>query len=135
MDIKGILDRPYSTWCGIKRRCNKSNSHDYSRYGGRGITYDKKWETFEGFWNDMGPGYSDNLEIDRIDNDGDYTKENCRWVTHKEQMSNYSRNRIFELDGIKKTMKQWAEYKGINYQTFASRINKYKMSFKEALNK
>jgi hypothetical protein len=72
----------YSTWEHIKRRCNNPKNHKYHRYGGRGITYDKKWETFEGFYEDMGSTYKEGLQIDRIDNDGNYTKENCEWVNN-----------------------------------------------------
>lgn len=76
----------------MKYRCNDLEDVDY---GGRGITYDSKWESFEGFWEDMQEGYADNLEIDRIDVDGPYTKENCKWsdnVTQAYRQRKYKNN-------------------------------------------
>lgn len=71
--------RPYRIWSGMKTRCNNSDVKEYPDYGGRGITYDPKWETFEGFWEDMQEGYSDDLTIDRNDTNGNYEKSNCSW--------------------------------------------------------
>jgi len=71
--------RPYRIWVGMKTRCNNSEVREYPDYGGRGITYDPKWETFEGFWEDMAEGYSDELTIDRNDTNGNYEKSNCSW--------------------------------------------------------
>lgn len=84
--------RPYRIWGLLKSRCN-DDPRGY--YGDRGISYPSKWETFEGFWEDMSEGYSDELTLDRIDVNGDYCKENCRWVEHSLQQFNkrkYKRN-------------------------------------------
>ena len=72
--------RPYRIWVGMKTRCNNSKAREYPDYGGRGITYCAKWETFEGFWQDMKECYSDLLTIDRTDTNGNYQKDNCEWV-------------------------------------------------------
>lgn len=73
--------RPYRIWTGMKTRCNNEDVREYPDYGGRGITYDPKWETFIGFWEDMKEGYQDHLTIDRTDTNGNYCKANCAWET------------------------------------------------------
>lgn len=80
--------KQYEAWAGIKRRCNNPTNSAYPDYGGRGISYDPKWETFEGFWLDMEEGYSDELSLDRIDVNGNYSKENCRWASNSVQAHN-----------------------------------------------
>jgi len=77
----------YNTWQGLKNRCNCPKEQDAPHYKDKGITYDAKWETFEGFIEDMGlcpPG----LQLDRIDTEGNYTKANCRWVSSTVNMRN-----------------------------------------------
>lgn len=73
--------RQYQCWSDMKTRCDNPDNKYYHRYGGRGITYCDKWKTFEGFWEDMQHGYSDDLTLNRRDNDGMYCKENCCWDT------------------------------------------------------
>lgn len=77
----------YTIWRGIKKRCNLPSHPSYRWYGGQGISYDPKWETFLGFLEDMGerPG---EMTIDRINPALNYTKENCRWVTIQENLKN-----------------------------------------------
>ena len=67
--------RQYQCWADMKTRCDNADHKWYSYYGGRGITYSPEWATFEGFWKDMSIGYSDELTLNRRNNDGDYTKE------------------------------------------------------------
>ena len=80
--------RQYDSWRGMVRRVSDIKDQYYMGYGGRGITYDPKWETFEGFWEDMSEGYSDELTLDRIDVNGNYCKENCRWASTSVQNHN-----------------------------------------------
>ena len=83
--------RPHGIWGSMKNRCN---SEDFKDCGIRGITYTTDWETFEGFWKDMEEGYADDLELDRIDVNGNYTKENCRWVSKSTQQYNRRKSKL-----------------------------------------
>lgn len=83
----------YRTWSSMRQRCFNKNNDRYNQYGGRGITVCKDWEVFDVFLADMGQR-PEGTSIDRIDVDGDYNKENCRWATPKEQMRNRSIHKL-----------------------------------------
>lgn len=80
--------RPYIIHGHMKNRCNNPKEAGYLQYGGRGIIYDPKWESFEKFWEDMSQGYADHLELDRVDSNGNYCKQNCRWADSNLQAFN-----------------------------------------------
>lgn len=81
--------RVYNVWCKMISRCEVSTNNRYNRYGGRGITVCERWRnSFELFLEDMGEPPTNKHSLDRINNDGNYCKENCRWATYKEQANN-----------------------------------------------
>ena len=79
--------RLYSVWHGLRGRCNCPTDKRYHRYGGRGIRVCERWDMFENFYADMGPTYKEGLSIDRINPSGDYTPENCQWLSMSENMA------------------------------------------------
>jgi hypothetical protein len=94
--------RFYRIWEDMKKRCNNPQSKHFNRYGGRGIKYDEKWEKFEGFKSDMFESYSNDLTLDRIDNDGNYNKENCQWIPGPENAGKNHRGRKQSEEQIRK---------------------------------
>lgn len=104
----------HNSWVGMKQRCNYPGHSEYHRYGGRGITFDPRWNDFAAFLADMGtkpPGTS----LDRIDNDGHYCRANCRWATREQQSSNTIKNIFVEWRGQRYTLMQLATHLNVNY--------------------
>lgn len=112
----------YSLWLGIRSRCNNPNSGNYQNYGGRGIYVSPLWDDPAAFIRDMGPKPTPQHTLDRIDNDGPYSPENCRWATRKEQNNNKRSNRWVEAFGKNQTVPQWAEESGIPAPTIRRRL-------------
>lgn len=120
----GLSHTPeYVVWCAMKQRCNYTKNKRFDRYGGRGIAICERWKDFANFYADMGER-PEGMSLDRVNSDGDYTPENCRWATCSEQMSNTSRTRKYEMNGFVLSMKQWSEKLGINYWTLRKRLDK-----------
>jgi len=131
-----IINTPvYKVWENMKSRClnTNKNSDDYKRYRGRGIKICKQWMEFKNFYADMGKKPK-GLTLERIDNNGDYCKENCRWATKREQANNTRRNRLITYNSKTKTVAQWARVAGVKYTTFWVRLYKLNWSLKRALN-
>lgn len=126
--------RLYNIWCGMKNRCyNKKDAH-YPRWGGRGIIVCSEWLlAFDNFqkWA-MHNGYADDLSIDRIDNDGNYCPDNCRWIPMSEQNNNQRSNRLITYKGQTMNLKKWSDKLGINYGTLLSRLDESKWSVEKA---
>ena len=121
----------YKIYKSIKNRCGNSKDNAYSSYGGRGIK--NLWTTFEDFYRDMGDVPTPLHSIDRINNDGNYCKENCRWATRKEQCNNRRSNVPIEFRGRTQNMKQWAEEIGISHKLLWDRIRNAKWSVEKSL--
>jgi hypothetical protein len=95
----------------------------YARYGGRGITVCERWlNSFENFYADMGPKPSPKHSIERQNNDGDYTPENCCWATYTEQNRNRGDSLYLTANGVTKHVKEWAEDLGVHANTIRDRI-------------
>lgn len=116
--------RVYRIWSNMKTRCVNENSISYPNYGGRGIGFDDRWNDFQNFLDDMGEPESDDLQLDRIDNDGDYCKENCRWADSKTQANNRRTNRRIKIGSETKTMAEWAEDRNIRFGTISERFRR-----------
>ena len=111
--------RLFRIWSGIKHRCYIESDYHYKWYGMRGITMCDEWKgDFMAFYNwSMANGYCDNLSIDRIDNDGNYCPENCRWVSQSEQTRNQCRNIMLTYNGETLCAADWAKKTGISDST------------------
>lgn len=119
----GNENRLYRIWSGMKTRCYSQADHNYKRYGARGITMDENWRNdFVAFreWA-LQNGYKDDLSIDRIDNDGPYSPQNCRWSSKKDQNNNRRTNTYITYKGETRTVSEWAEITGIKKATLAQR--------------
>ena len=112
----------YDIWYNMIQRCTIPEHYNYKNYGARGITVCDEWLTIEGFLQDMDNRPSKLHSIDRIDNDGNYCKENCKWSTTKEQGNNRRTNRILEYNDKKQTITQWADELGVSSITLYGRL-------------
>lgn len=121
----------YRIWEAMKKRCRNSNDKRWNSYGGRGIRVCDRWEFFENFIADMGWRPEKGYSLDRIDNDGDYTPENCRWATIYEQNNNRTNNIRIEHEGRTLTLTQWANLYGVHPVTAKCRLQRG-LAFTEA---
>lgn len=129
--ITGYANRTYGIWQAFRDRCNNPNRKDYKYYGGKGLTYDPSWNSFEQFLLDMGE-CPKGMTLDRIDNDKGYSKNNCRWASRHQQSYNSSRIRWIEIDGVTRSASDWIREANIAHTTFYKRL-KNGYSEKEAL--
>ena len=126
--------RLYVIWSGVKDRCYNVHCKIYKYYGQRGIKLCDDWkDKFQSFYDwAISNGYDDTLTIDRIDANGNYEPNNCRFVTQKEQARNRRSNRNYTINGVTKCLKEWCEVLGLNYRTVYSRLH-YGWTIIEAL--
>ena len=125
----------YSKYEGMKRRCYNPKDERFKHYGERGITVCQEWlDNFMNFYNwAIQNGYKKNLSIDRIDVNGNYCPDNCRWVNHKTQACNRRTNLKLTYNNQTLCIKEWAEKYNIKYTTLLHRI-KRNWSIERALN-
>jgi hypothetical protein len=124
----GTKTKLYGVWHRIRQSCLDKNHVSYKNYGGRGISFCAEWDEFTSFrdWA-LSSGYAEGLSIDRIDNNGNYTPENCRWATFKQQARN-KRNNILIADGKDILIaSDYAARKGIPLSTVLYRLKKSKV--------
>lgn len=118
--------RLYRIWANIKTRCTNQNDPHFDRYGGRGISICDEWtDDFQAFyvWA-ISHGYTDELTIDRIDNNGNYEPNNCRWVTVSEQNRNKRNVRLISYNGITKTIPEWTKELNLGKETIRERLRR-----------
>src|SRR4029450_13980517 len=119
----------YYCWRNMLNRCRWPKSNSFKHYGAKGIRV--LWESFEAFYADMGDP-PEGMTIERIDNDGHYCKENCRWATRVEQGRNRSRYHLITFRGETRDLAEWARITGIKYTTLRQRIVAYRWPLERA---
>ena len=118
-------DRIYRVWRNMLDRCESKTDNRYSLYGERGITVCQEWHNAKTFidWA-YANGYTDSLQIDRINTDGNYEPDNCRFVTCKENNRNKRNNRRLTIDGMTLNVTEWAEKTGVKRKTIYERLRR-----------
>jgi hypothetical protein len=123
----------YLTWRNMLRRCNNPADDSYKYYGGRGIKVCQRWaSSYEAFLQDMGER-PDGKSLDRIDVNGDYSPNNCRWADSNTQHNNRRDNRLINHQGVCMTLTEWARSLGIRADTLARRIDVHGFTIERAL--
>lgn len=114
----------YQVWAAMRKRCRNPHDKNYDRYGGRGIKVCDEWNHDYVAFRDWAyaNGYEQGLEIDRINNDGNYEPSNCKWSTHKEQCNNRNSNVWIEYNGERKQVSEWCETLDIPYTAMCARV-------------
>lgn len=122
----------YISWAAMVMRCTNSKFTQYKDYGGRGIMVCERWRSFENFLEDMGER-PEKHTLDRIDNNKNYSPENCRWATAREQKLNSSATRFITINGETLALIDWCDRIGASKSTISARINKLGWSPEKAI--
>lgn len=121
--IDGKCIPEYKTWMKLRSRCYSEKDPKYKDYGARGIKVCDRWlNSYENFLEDMGRRPDDKKSIDRINNNGDYEPDNCRWADDYQQQRNTRRNHILEYRGESKPLMEWVNELNLNYYAVLKRI-------------
>lgn len=131
--------KTYGVWQGMNKRCFNEKDKNFKHYGGRGISVCKRWrgdnpDGFKNFLIDMGEVPS-NKSLDRVNNDGNYCKKNCKWSLVREQANNRRNNHRIKFRGQTKTIAEWGDDLGINVGTLSSRLGRLGWNTERALTK
>jgi hypothetical protein len=116
----------YKSWASMITRCNNKKTVQYKNYGGRGIKVCEEWLDFNNFLKDMGEKPNELMQLDRINNDGDYCKENCKWSTSKENCNNKSNNVKYNFNGQFLSVTEISRLSGINRTRISNWKNRSK---------
>jgi len=125
--VHGLHGHPLNMiWCNMRRRCGDPKIARYKSYGGRGITVCDEWNSnFVPFYNwAISNGYARGLSIERIDVDGNYCPDNCKWIPLSDQVFNRTDTRLIEYLGIKKTINEWSAETGITRSAIVHRFDR-----------
>lgn len=132
--IRGQIHPLYRKWAEMLSRCYHvdERSKNFPRYRGRGILVCAQWShSFEAFYRDMAPSWKPGLTLDRIDNNGHYNRQNCRWIPFKHQARNRRNNRIVTIDGITGCLAEVCEKLGVPYNLMCNHLQIGKRSLQE----
>lgn len=114
----------YNAWIHMIHRCGNPNDKAFKHYGGRGITVCARWRSsFDDFYEDMGPRPSKDFSLDRVDTNGNYEPQNCKWSTRIEQANNKSENRRINFEGQMLTVREISDKTGLPIRTIRSRVD------------
>jgi len=124
----------YRSWECMKSRCRNMNDPSYESYGGRGISYSPEWEDFNVFLSDMGERQR-GTSLDRLDVNSNYSKDNCKWSTPKDQARNKRSNKHIQYNGEKMILIELSELTGVPYQRLHERIFRRGWTVEDAVEK
>lgn len=119
----GVRRKSHRVWDAMIQRCTNPKNNNYKRYGGRGIKVCDEWRDYQNFYRDMGEP-PEGKEIDRIDNNGNYEKINCRWVSRKENVRNSSRVNLVTYHGKERSLAEWEEITGQKANSILTRLRR-----------
>ncbi len=131
--INGKITPTYRAYRDMHNRCYYKLHNRYSRYGGRGIIVCDRWlQSYDDFVDDLGQRPL-GLQLDRVNNDGNYEPSNCRWASASDQALNRSTTRVISFNGVTKSIREWSDTTGIPYATLERRINSSRSTIESAL--